>query len=726
MKKHILLAILITFGIYHTEARVHKRITDNIVTNSRVQTKTLFNGGIAIKNSHPELRSMNTPRLKPVKFSSIPIPTSCVAMPTAKALKIGSSSVPESLLGTFKCKGVSYFGGVITGEVTIAADSTNTNKIWISNLVPGASNRNIYAIVASDQKTITIPQGQQIYVEGSKKATLSMYGSSDDINGKFDIMTGVITITSDLWGSEATDGWFELFSGKVTYTRTDMIPPVAVYRQPPGGLFLGLIPETWEYYSTSCILNSPYVTWDWKNTKIEDDVSYLWSYTDSVSGESFTSTNDSLLMDVEESYYGTPKLTATNSKALSSSFILGADYKNVGLPSYTVAGGNGSWLGFDNGCDYGVANQDNGFTLLSYNNSSYYFGTGASQFSDANYESLLVYYDEPLTTLYFEGVNVYLFVLNAPENTPFTMDVVLAEKDKDGYSAKGEIIASKTMTAKEAIPLKYNNEVVGYTLKFEGFKVKDEDGFEIEKEFIETDKAFYLEFKGFNVSGVTLAVCTEEINPSDGNSRSSFTISGDNSIYYWPDKRQTMYFNLKGAAYSYIGLDKKSVYDNRSGGTYEVELIPFFDTLYFDKQWLPDWVSVEIVDEEYSDNFWGAKARVTIDPLQANAEPRYAEINFHTIAATRKLYINQGGNVASKDISEKGLAYATKNSEGFLVFYPKDMKTMIVYSVTGTVVWKNKIPDTGQFQLSNSLLTKGLYFIKLQNNEKTMTIKISQ
>jgi hypothetical protein len=727
MKRILFLAVIISVAFAVSGAQIPRKNIKSVYGEKRVMTGKHISGKNSLYSSNTKyLRALREKLFQPKKSSTINSPLTKAINLTGQFKSTNIASVPEKLIGTFKCKGISYFGGIIAGETVITADKSNPSKIWFSNLVPEASNQLVYGIVEADQKSISIPQGQRILTEGTDKANLAGAETSTNITGQFDSSTGIITITTIMWGSEATDGsWYELFGKEnVTYTRSDMLPPVAAYRQPQGGLFLGLDPDTWGSYSTSCLVNPPFTKWNWQNTNNEEDVTYSWTITDSISGKNITSDADSLLMDVESDFYSIPKLKATNKKGISSTFILGADYQNKLNPGYALAGGNSSWMGFDSKCDHGVANLDNGFTFLSNGNNSYFFGTGATSFAGADYSSLLVQYEKPLSTLYFEGVNVYLSIFDAPVNTPFTMNVVLADKDTSGYLRKGKLIASSTVYTQDVVPIIDNGQTAGYTMKFTDFESVDEFGFKNVKESFEMNEAFYLELTGFNTKGVTLAVCTEEINPSDGDSRSGFMFSNDDTIYSLIDHRQTMYFNLAGMAYSYITVNHDYVYDNRSGGTYNIEASPFFDTLYFGEQYLPNWVHVEITDQEYSDTKWNANVRVTLDPLTANEPARYSAIVLKTPGATKTIPINQGGNVSTGEIKKVQSSYAYKNQQGFIIKYPREMNSLTVYNGSGIIIGHYKLPETGSYQLNVSLLSNGLYLLKLQGNNGSQVLKV--
>jgi len=635
-----------------------------------------------------------------------------------------SQSENLSLQGLFYCKGISYWGGIVQGKTQIEPDTVHPGKLWISNLVPEASTHKVYAQLASDGKTLSIPQGQNIYVNGSSIGVLTLYGSSADIKGKFDPATGVITILSDLWGVNSTNGWFELFTGPVTYTHANMMPPSPTYHQPQGALFMGLVPQNWDSHYSSCIVGAPNSSWTWANAHIEEGVDYSWSSTDSITGETITSDRENLTMEVKTSYYGSPALTAINNKGISNTFILGIDYKNKGYDSYCIAGGNGSLLGFNSYCDYGVANLDNGFTLLSPKQGAYYFGTGASAFSESDYETLLVKYDKPLSTLYFEGIDVYLFAFSAPDNTPFTIDIFVAREDSSGRLIKGDFIATKSILAQDVVPIMEGSELVGYTMKFDGFKLKDEEGFIIKQGYIEMNESFLLELSGFNTPGVALGVCTEEINPPGGLCRSYHTVPGNDTLFHWNTLRQTMYFNLQGAAYAYIEVDTDSVYDAGNGGTYTIEAIPFFDTLYVATENLPDWLHVLVTDQVYNEEEWNSTVKITVDALKNQDSSRHFELKLESIGAQQNIVINQGGSVGTSKNKALQKIKISKEESGFQVSYPAGMKSLSVYTAAGAMLATYPLNDTGVLFLPRMGFPRGLCLLRFDHHHGSELIKV--
>lgn len=713
MKKILLLMVVIVISLATVGAKN---------TNDRRYRQ---DNGISAINLNPEFVQKALPQSK-VREASM----SCVLDANVKDEKsFKSTLVPDGITGTFYCNGISYFGGQVTGEVTITADATDANKIWVTNLVPGGGDLSVFGVVSDDQKTISFEQGQPLYNDGTTYSELSIYGSDEDIVGVFDATTGVITITSDYWGSESAGGWYELFTGIVTYTRSDMMPPSASYRQPEGALFLGLKPDTWSYYYNSCLIASPNSTWTWNNTSDIDStlaVSYSWDCGDSVTGESIFSFVDSLVMDVETNFYGAPVLTATrDDNGLSAQFVLGSNYSNADYDSYILAGGNGLFLGFDPACDYGMANLDNGLTILQPRQSVYYFGTGTENYWGFKTNSLMVEYDKPQTPLYFEGINIYLAVFDAPANTPFTVRILHTDKFEDGHRKKGTLIASKTIKTEDVTTvLNSAGETYAYTMSFNGFEVVDEDGFVVDQDYLLLDSAFFVEFTGYEVDGVELGIVSEEIAPTDGKSYSCFTEEGNDTIWSWTSARQTMYMNLAHAAYPLIETDADTVISHINGGVYDIEVLPSMAALDIVSESLPDWLTAELVDVEYSSDSWGATLRISVSPMSGNDAERSASIELGSIVSSKTIKVIQDMTVSVSNFDDDKSVWVSKNVNGFGVHYPATMTEVRVYSISGALVNKYTLPATGYYEISKAEIPTGVYILNVAGNGSSEKVKI--
>ncbi len=134
------------------------------------------------------------------------------------------------ILGSLTGTGESIWNGELEWQLTIEKDAEDLSKVWIGNLVPGASNQKVYGTVNAEKTEIHIPVGQEIAKVSSYPHVLldGFYGEE----GEEDIptggyITGIIaedgTITIQDWfGSHiytdeaATNSWYEIMmSGSV-------------------------------------------------------------------------------------------------------------------------------------------------------------------------------------------------------------------------------------------------------------------------------------------------------------------------------------------------------------------------------------------------------------------------------------------------------------------------------------------------------------------------------
>ena len=99
------------------------------------------------------------------------------------------------MLGTFSASGPSQFNGAETWTVNIAKDDKDVNKVWITNMVLGASSAAypIYGTVNEEKTEIRIPAYQVIMKSSSYPAVLFTILDSEGENIVEDYMLGKIT-----------------------------------------------------------------------------------------------------------------------------------------------------------------------------------------------------------------------------------------------------------------------------------------------------------------------------------------------------------------------------------------------------------------------------------------------------------------------------------------------------------------------------------------------------
>lgn len=99
------------------------------------------------------------------------------------------------MLGTFSASGTSQFNGAETWTVNIAKDDNDVNKVWITNMVLGASSAAypIYGTVNEEKTEIRIPAYQVMKKSSSYPAVLFTILDSEGENIVEDYMLGKIT-----------------------------------------------------------------------------------------------------------------------------------------------------------------------------------------------------------------------------------------------------------------------------------------------------------------------------------------------------------------------------------------------------------------------------------------------------------------------------------------------------------------------------------------------------
>jgi len=120
---------------------------------------------------------------------------------------IGDNEHPLALiLGTFTAIGESYYDGESEWNVTIDKDTADVSKVWISNFVPGGSNKEIYGVVNEDLTELRIPVKQVIAETNYPLVILDGYVGED---GETDLNAGEsITCTIDPNGKITVLDWF--------------------------------------------------------------------------------------------------------------------------------------------------------------------------------------------------------------------------------------------------------------------------------------------------------------------------------------------------------------------------------------------------------------------------------------------------------------------------------------------------------------------------------------
>ncbi len=104
----------------------------------------------------------------------------------------------SAILGAYNVSAVGYWDGDITWEVEFKKDPDgDVSKVWISNLVLGGANRDVYGIVNDDMTKIEIPVGQTIVVSSTYESIILAGFDDPDVN-EADFLPSGSKLTLDL------------------------------------------------------------------------------------------------------------------------------------------------------------------------------------------------------------------------------------------------------------------------------------------------------------------------------------------------------------------------------------------------------------------------------------------------------------------------------------------------------------------------------------------------
>jgi hypothetical protein len=138
-----------------------------------------------------------------------------------------------AILGTYHATADSYFAsrGSFDWTITFSKDADDVSIVWISNLDPyfakygyvAPSYNYFYGVVNSSLTQISIPTGQKL---GYQETTLEGFDNSDPDAGAeaqtviMNIQDGGATIVIPYSWGIYSDGWWNLFYGGITLTKT--------------------------------------------------------------------------------------------------------------------------------------------------------------------------------------------------------------------------------------------------------------------------------------------------------------------------------------------------------------------------------------------------------------------------------------------------------------------------------------------------------------------------
>lgn len=481
--------------------------------------------------------------------------------------------------------------------------------------------------------------------------------------------------------------------------------PIPCYRQPTGSYFYGYSENGYAYNSVRLVTNMDKMI-QFVNTSPSAKSTFEWTGFD-LDQNPFKSTNKHFLFatGMGDAYY-MPHLKETLA-GKDSTFILGqmVNKKNNRSIFETFAmtdkDPEGGKFGLTN------ANVDLGIAAWRFADNQYCFGTG-----NGMQDALLAVFDKPMGRLYFEGVKIYAGTFEAPANTEFTLRVVTFTVDPEKGIVAKDTLATSVIKASDVTKPNF------FTFTFDKFFALDADGFESEVTYIETDEPFMLEFSGFNVPGVKLAVISEREDEDDPVGSSFFYGYNENNertIYSWTNVRNTMLFNLVDAVVAYMIPEVEEIVADVNGSSHEFKLYPMFSQYWLAEE-LPSWIKLS-VDESNLTTAGYLLFKADIDPLVVKAEGRQGYIKLGTWGAQATIPVTQG-EVLSADMAQADIVTAYFQGENLILNYAEGMERVSVYSVNGALIASYELSKNQTMQVSAAGLSKGVYVLKFSGKKE--------
>jgi len=625
-------------------------------------------------------------------------------------------------VGEMYAIGTCYFWAQREWVVTIRADNENPNKFWVSKMLPDrldngfpAQNIEVYANLVGN--TLQFPIGQllcedhpseyqQIVLHGFNGSQVITTGT---INAVIDNNNQTLTFATLGFGSQVMDSPNQYWNGIIlpgaVFSSEKPIKPS--YLAPEGMLYYGYADDG-SYYAfiDNMAVYSAYSTWWWENLNPYPEATYTWTveeflgYQDEnpVYAPYMTSNDVHLSMPVQAQNFRFPLLHGSLPNGNSGSFRLLGDQEDDNY-SHIYAGGGSLSSGSRN---YHLTNANNAYSSICYYSTdpgNFIYGTGGQSIA------LLHCFEKPLTTLYFEGVNIFINSdFTAPSGTVLTIEIYEYELDEEGTPVLGEHLCSAETLS--------NNVILGDAgiIKFDNMFVKNEWGFDVPIDYLETDASIAIKFFGYNIPGVNMCVrCENDSRPDT--KYFSYQVRPDGSFY--GRLTNTMFISLIEGLYSYIISTQNQIIAGDEGGDYTFTLIPYYNLAeLINEDELPDWISNVTFNDHYVSENWGTDVTITVSPLPSNIEGRYHDLVFKTIGASVTVRVIQEGevNIAVKNLSTLVL-YPNPFTNEINISNPDIVKRVQIMNLAGQSVkgtsFRGKSISTGE-------LANGVYFVTIE------------
>lgn len=672
--------------------------------------------------------------------------------PKIQMTKKQNAPTDDPIAGEYIARGNSLFFGFQQWDMEILKDETDANKYWIHNIIStDAELEPVYATLIGDNLVLQFGQILYTRTDETNFVIAGFDGRTMDTSGTGRIAVnqaeGKLTMSTGFAANVIGNGSMNIIKPETSaFYKADYLPPRASYAPAEGMLFTLFPTQGTNFYPFMSFLALGREI-EWKNYS---DAwggydSSQWEYSAVVDrtsdGTPILETENSTDFDfkyrLNEVVTYTPILAAKSATNATDEYQLGINDPQGAAPYDKIVYGGADATTFSGGStviNWTNAILDNGFSTKSFNVSGggtgYIFGTGMGT------TTVYSYFENPHAHLFFEGVNIYVDVLTAPNETQYKLEIYHVDGfDSDGTPILGEFIAESTVRQTNAI-LPAANSGFG-VIPFANFVAKDESGFPMELPYLHVDNHdFIFKFTGFNKQGVELSMFVEDGSRPGDRYYTFYEEQNVEGIQLYPGYNTPAFITLTAPRMPYLAASEYEYNVNNDGGSFDLVLEPFWNnvgTLTDDA--VPSWITITAKDDifDQESGIWESRISFTVSPNPTTGQ-RVGEIEWYTVGS----WIDQEAGepmfyqtVKTKVIQGEGSSIGNVKGEGFDVVrtmstfeltYPETATSVTVYNVLGQRVAEYQLTSEGSFSMPTADLNNGVYVLKFNGTNYSVKV----
>ena len=443
----------------------------------------------------------------------------------------------------------------------------------------------------------------------------------------------------------------------------EIVKPTASFETGNLVLFAGLGLNGYSYNSNIAI-TSAYAPTTFANLTSDVVTGWNWAaYDDGETDEDpdvvvATGTEKDFSLPFTDNLVKNVTLTAINETVESDPFTFGIgkakndDGSNHYSDCYIYGGGSEGWFMLNSETPAIMTRQDPDGDLTFYTN------WATPDKAANNMSKIYCYHEKPAAPLYITGVTLPLVNFSSTED--FNLHIKIQKVTYRAGATRptlGEVIAEGDAT-NENVNANFN---VGLTaVEFNNLYYMDENEMSTDLDYLFLDDEFVIVIEGWN-NGTFTGVLGSQDAPLD-NARTSTWFEKDGepgTMYSYTSWKTSLFVGLLGATYGYLYTeDSKDIKLDAAGGQAAIKVRPFYyngeeaaaesgqTRLFLDENVadneIPEWLSVAIADEVYTDEEQSFNLVFSAEALPEGVEGRQADLVFFQEGAQLKVTVTQG------------------------------------------------------------------------------------